>query len=133
MIDQLCYPVGGAKAVHGEGGHLCGADGRGYIDCASAAFSLGHSRPTVLAAMPQQAEPARLTSSFQGAPVDGSLRRLVDTSPANLTEVLPKVSGGSPADGCAIRTAPHTTGRTEVIALFHGRRTTSTRSPTEPS
>ncbi|MFF9583533.1 hypothetical protein [Streptomyces achromogenes] len=112
---------------------MCGADGRDHIDCASATFSLDRSRPAVLATMPQQAESARLTSSFQGAPVDGSVRRLVETSPAHLIEVLPKVCGGSSADGGAIRTAPHTTGRTEVITLFRGRRPTTTRSPTEPS
>ncbi|MGW2952031.1 hypothetical protein [Streptomyces eurythermus] len=69
--------------------------------------------------MRQQAhELVRLTSSLQGVPVDGLARRLVETSPANLTEVHPKVAKGSPADEGTIKPAKRATGRAEVITPF---------------
>lgn len=121
VTDHLYYPVSAQKMERGEGVYLYDADGNRYLDCASATFnlSLGYSHPAVIAAMKDQLDKVvHLTSSYQSDPINGLVQRLVETSPANLTRVHPKVSGGSSANEGAIKMAQHATGKSEVITLF---------------
>jgi acetylornithine/succinyldiaminopimelate/putrescine aminotransferase len=73
----------------------------------------------VLAAMRQQLDRlVHVTSSFRTEAIDGFVERIVAASPANITRVHPKVSGGSSANEGAIKMAQRATGKQEVITLF---------------
>ncbi|NYH77258.1 4-aminobutyrate aminotransferase [Actinopolyspora biskrensis] len=121
VLDSIYYPVSARKMDRGEGVYLYDTDGNQYLDCASATFnlSLGYSHPDVVRAMKEQLDGlVHLTSSYQSDPINGMVRRLVETSPANLVKVHPKVSSGSSANEGAIKMAQQATGKSEVITLF---------------
>lgn len=120
-LSALYYPVSKAKMVRGEGVYLYDEEGVGYIDCASATFnlSLGYSHPAVIAAMKAQVESlVHITSSFQSDPINELARKLISHAPKNMTQVHPKVSGGSVANEGAIKMAQRATGKSDVITLF---------------
>lgn len=119
--DLIHYRVGDRAMHRGDGIHLYDTDGAEYIDCASGTFnlSLGYGHPEVVKAMRDQADLLiHATSAFQTAPVNELVRRLVEVSPANLTRVHPKVSGGSTANEGAVKMAQAHTGRRDVVTLF---------------
>ncbi|MET9296277.1 aspartate aminotransferase family protein [Streptomyces sp. NPDC003077] len=119
--ELIYYPVSDHMMEHGEGIYLYDADGKQYIDCASGTFnlSLGYGHPEVVKALRDQAERlVHATSVFQTEPVNALVRRLVELSPANLTKVHLKVSGGSTANEGAVKMAQVLTGRRDVITLF---------------
>lgn len=119
--QHLYYPVSAYEMDHGEGVHLYDTDGNAYLDCASGTFnlSLGYGHPEVVKAMRDQVERlVHTTSTFQTAPVNELVRRLVDVTPANLTKVHLKVSGGSTANEGAVKMAQIATGRRDVVTLF---------------
>lgn len=118
---HLYYDVADLVAERGEGVYLYDADGKRYLDCASATFnlSLGYSHPEIVQAIREQAgRLVHVTSSFQSEPVSQLVQRLIDVSPDNLTRVHPKVSSGSVANEGAIKMAQHATGKRDVITLF---------------
>jgi len=119
--EMIYYPVTQYKMVRGDGVFLFDAEGKSYIDCASATFnlSLGYSHPAVLKALREQSEKLiHVTSSFQSDPVNDLVRKLVEISPANISRVHPKVCSGSTANEGAIKMAQYITGKSEVISLF---------------
>ncbi|MGL5810347.1 MAG: aspartate aminotransferase family protein [Nocardioides sp.] len=121
VADHIYYKVSDTFVLKGEGIYLYDDEGRSYIDCASATFnlSLGYSHPAVIAAIRQQADMLiHVTSSFQSNPVNGLVDRLVELSPANLTQVHLKVSSGSAANEGAIKMAQHASGKRDIISLF---------------
>ncbi|WP_285857058.1 aspartate aminotransferase family protein [Mesobacillus subterraneus] len=107
--------------VRGEGIYLFDADGRKYIDCASATFnlSLGYSHPKVINAIKEQADQLiHVTSSFQTDAINKLSKRLVELSPERITKAHLKVSGGSVANEGAIKMAQRATGKRDIISLF---------------
>ncbi|MEC4019437.1 aspartate aminotransferase family protein [Streptomyces sp. H27-D2] len=119
--DLIYYPVSEYRMDHGEGVYLYDVDGQQYIDCASGTFnlSLGYEHPEVVKAIREQAEQLiHVTSTFQTDTVNALVTRLAEISPANLTKVHLKVSGGSTANEGAVKMAQFHTGRRDVISLF---------------
>jgi 4-aminobutyrate aminotransferase len=97
------------------------ADGREYLDCVSGTFnlSLGHNHPDVVAAIKEQSERLIFASSmFQTDPTNRVMELLVQMSPANLTRVNLRSSGGSTANEGAIKIAQLHTGCRDVIVPF---------------
>lgn len=119
--DLIYYPVSESRMVRGAGIYVYDEHGREYVDCASATFnlSLGYSHPAVVEAIQKQSETLiHVSSGFQTDPINSVVRKLVTHSPANLTKVHLKVSGGSEANEGAIKMAQLATGRRDVITLF---------------
>lgn len=119
--SAVYYPVSDVKMVRGEGIYLFDADGRKYIDCASATFnlSLGYSHPKVINAIKEQADQLiHVTSSFQTDAINKLSKRLVELSPERITKAHLKVSGGSVANEGAIKMAQRATGKRDIISLF---------------
>lgn len=119
--SAVYYPVSDTRMVDGEGIYLFDADGRSYIDCASATFnlSLGYRHPSVTKAMKDQLDGlVHVTSGFQTEPINALARRLVDLAPDRITHAHLKVSGGSAANEGAIKMAQRATGKRDVITLF---------------
>ena len=120
---HLYYELGDTVMVEGAGVHLTDSRGRVYIDCISGTFNLllGHNHPAVLAAAKEQMD--RLvfaSSSFQTEPMRALAEALVRITPANLTRVHLRSTGGSTANEGAIRIAQHVTGKRDVITMFRG-------------
>lgn len=118
---NLYYPVKNIVIDRGEGVWLVDIHGKRYLDCASGTFNLnlGYSHREVLDAVQEQMEKlVHCTSSFQNAPVNQLVQKLVEVSPENLTKVHPKVSSGSMANEGAIKIAQYVTGKRDVISLF---------------
>lgn len=121
ITDNIYYHVDDVLMERGEGIKIIDSKGREYIDCASATFnlSLGYSNKEVIDAVKEQADRLiHATSSFQTSPINELVGKLVDITPANITKVHPKVSGGSVANEGAIKMAQYTTGKRDVISLF---------------
>lgn len=119
--EHIYYPVSDTVMLRGEGIYLYDSEGRSYIDCASATFnlSLGYSHPAVIQAITDQAaQLIHITSSFQSAPINELVAKLVELSPKNLTKVHLKVSSGSVANEGAIKMAQLATGKRDVISMF---------------
>jgi 4-aminobutyrate aminotransferase len=119
--EHIYYDVSDTFITAGEGIYLYDGDGSRYIDCGSGTFnlSLGYRHPEIIAVVKEQADKLiHVTSSFQTAPVNDLVQRLVEVSPDNLTKVHLKVPGGSEANEGAIKMAQYVTGRREVITLF---------------
>jgi validone 7-phosphate aminotransferase len=117
------YQLGDAVLVRGEGVRSWDSTGREYLDCVSGTFNLllGHNHPEVMAAVRAQAEDLVFaSSSFQTEPTNRVMHELVKLSPANLTRVNLRSSGGSTANEGAIKIAQHHTGRRDVIVPFRG-------------
>ena len=119
--DVAYYDLGDVRLVHGEGLRVWDAEGREYLDCVSGTFnlSLGHNHPDVVAAIKRQSEELIFASSmFQTDPTNRVMELLVELSPANLTRVNLRSSGGSTANEGAIKIAQLHTGRRDVIVPF---------------
>lgn len=119
--NHIYHSVSDTVMLRGEGIYVHDADGREYIDCASATFnlSLGYGHPAVIKAIRDQAEQlVHLTSSFQSRPINELVANLVELSPKELTKVHLKVSSGSAANEGAIKMAQVATGKRDVISLF---------------
>ncbi|MCP3803627.1 aspartate aminotransferase family protein [Allokutzneria sp. A3M-2-11 16] len=117
------YAIGDAKLVRGEGVRSWDSDGREYLDCVSGTFNLilGHNHPEVMAAVREQTESLVFaSSSFQTEPTNVVMQELVKISPANLTRVNLRSSGGSTANEGAIKIAQLQTGKRDVIVPFRG-------------
>jgi 4-aminobutyrate aminotransferase-like enzyme len=117
------YQLGDATLTGGQGVHAWDSAGREYLDCVSGTFNLllGHNHPEVMAAVREQTEELVFaSSSFQTEPTNQVMRELVKLSPANLTRVNLRSSGGSTANEGAIKIAQHHTGRRDVIVPFRG-------------
>jgi 4-aminobutyrate aminotransferase len=117
------YQLGDAVLVRGEGIRSWDDTGREYLDCVSGTFNLllGHNHPEVMAAVRAQTEDLVFaSSSFRTGPTDRVMRDLVEISPANLTRVNLRSSGGSTANEGAIKIAQHHTGCRDVIVPFRG-------------
>ncbi|WP_354637475.1 aspartate aminotransferase family protein [Kitasatospora camelliae] len=117
------YRLGDAELVRGEGVRCWDSAGREYLDCVSGTFNLllGHGHPEVLAAVREQSERLLFaSSSFRTGPTDQVMEELVRISPANLTRVNLRSSGGSTANEGAIKIAQWHTGRRDVIVPFRG-------------
>ncbi|WP_406279661.1 aspartate aminotransferase family protein [Embleya sp. NBC_00896] len=123
MAQVAQYQLGDAVLVRGEGVRSWDSTGREYLDCVSGTFNLllGHGHPEVMAAVREQSEELVFaSSSFRTGPTDRVMRDLVEISPANLTRVNLRSSGGSTANEGAIKIARHHTGRRDVIVPFRG-------------
>ncbi|MBP0453124.1 aspartate aminotransferase family protein [Kitasatospora sp. RG8] len=117
------YRLGDAVLVRGEGVRCWDDAGREYLDCVSGTFNLllGHGHPEVVAAIRAQSEELLFAgSSFQTEATNRVMRELVRISPANLTRVNLRSSGGSTANEGAVKIAQHHTGRRDVIVPFRG-------------
>ncbi|NUS73473.1 MAG: aspartate aminotransferase family protein [Corynebacteriales bacterium] len=117
------YQLGDSMLVHGEGVRAWDSTGREYLDCVSGTFNLllGHNHPEVMAAVRAQTEQLTFaSSSFQTEATNQVMRELVKLSPANLTRVNLRSSGGSTANEGAIKIAQYFTGRSDVIVPFRG-------------
>lgn len=121
LRDHYAYSVGDVRIVDGEGVYARSADGRTFIDCASGTFnlSLGYRHPAVVKALHDNADGLiHVTSAFQTDSVNNLVRRLVEISPANISRVHLKVSGGSTANEGAIKMAQRATNGRDVISMF---------------
>lgn len=121
--DHAYYELGDALLVRGEGVRVWDSTGREHLDCVSGTFNLvlGHNHPAVVAAVKEQAgELVFASSSFQTGPTNEVMRQLVELSPANLTRVNLRSSGGSTANEGAIKIAQWHTGKRDVIVPFRG-------------
>ncbi|REK84315.1 aspartate aminotransferase family protein [Streptomyces inhibens] len=117
------YKQGTARLVGGSGLRVWDADGREYLDCAAGTFnlSLGHNHPDVVAAIKGQTDELLFASSmFQTDVSNRVMELLVELSPANLTRVNLRSSGGSTATEGAVKIAQLHTGRRDVIVPFRG-------------
>lgn len=117
------YKQGPARLVGGSGLRVWDADGREYLDCAAGTFnlSLGHNHPDVVAAIKGQTDELLFASSmFQTDVSNRVMELLVELSPANLTRVNLRSSGGSTATEGAVKIAQLHTGRRDVIVPFRG-------------
>lgn len=117
------YELGPTRLVGGSGLRVWDADGREYLDCAAGTFnlSLGHNHPDVVAAIKQQSDELLFASSmFQTDVSNRVMELLVELSPANLTRVNLRSSGGSTATEGAVKIAQLHTGRRDVIVPFRG-------------
>ncbi len=117
------YELGDAELVRGEGVRVWDSKGREYLDCVSGTFNLvlGHNHPAVLDAVRGQLDDIVFaSSSFRTAPTDTVMEQLVDMSPAGLTRVNLRSSGGSTANEGAIKIAQWFTGKRDVIVPFRG-------------
>lgn len=117
------YQLGDEVLVRGEGVRCWSSTGREYLDCVSGTFNLllGHNHPEVMAAVRAQSEALVFaSSSFQTEPTNRVMQELVRLSPANLTRVNLRSSGGSTANEGAIKIAQQHTGRRDVIVPFRG-------------
>jgi validone 7-phosphate aminotransferase len=117
------YELGDAELVHGEGVRVWDTDGQEYLDCVSGTFNLvlGHNHPSVVAAVRGQLDDLVFaSSSFRTSATDRVMEQLVELSPAGLTRVNLRSSGGSTANEGAIKIAQWFTGRRDVIVPFRG-------------
>ncbi|MFC5147062.1 aspartate aminotransferase family protein [Streptomyces aureoversilis] len=117
------YQLGPARLVGGSGLRVWDADGREYLDCAAGTFnlSLGHNHPAVVDAIKAQTDDLLFASSmFQTDVSNRVMEMLVELSPANLTRVNLRSSGGSTATEGAVKIAQLHTGRRDVIVPFRG-------------
>jgi 4-aminobutyrate aminotransferase len=110
---------------HGEGVHVWDVDGNEYIDFTSGVLvtNLGHSHPTHVAAIQEQA--ARLMNCYSfPTPERVTLsQRLTDLLPENLDKIF-LLTTGAEATEAALRIAKRYTGKHEVLSFyggFHGR------------
>ncbi len=101
---QSSYPI----AVGGDGPYLIDSNGRRYLDaCGGAAVScLGHSDPTVIAAIQKQIGTLAYAHSsfFTTEPMEQLADYLISKAPAGL-EYVYFVSGGSEAVEAALKMA----------------------------
>jgi len=117
---------GEAVMVRGEGCWLIDADGRRYLDLASAqgVAMLGHCHPRVTDAVARQAGTLMLCPSYLYNDVRAAFAQaLVDVLPPNLPHVFLANSGAEAVDG-ALKFARLVTSRTAFVAAtrgFHGR------------
>ncbi|MEX2299033.1 MAG: aspartate aminotransferase family protein [Dongiaceae bacterium] len=95
-------------AVRGEGIHVIDRDGKRYIDaCGGAAVScLGHSHPTVIAAVQKQVQDLAFAYSafFTSDAAEQLASALVEDAPGDLDQVF-FVSGGSEAIEASLKLA----------------------------
>src|SRR5690349_10734547 len=102
------YRLGDSRLVGGSGLRVWDADGREFLDCAAGTFnlSLGHNHPDVVAAIKGQADELLFASSmFQTEVSNRVMDLLVELTPANLTRVNLRSSGGSTATEGAVKIA----------------------------
>lgn len=124
VFDNNKYMFAPTKSIcmkRGQGIYLFDAEGKDYIDCASATFnlSLGYSNKRVLSAVRRQLDLlVHVTSSYMTNPVGELAKKLVEVSPKSLNKVHLKVCGGSTANEGAIKMAQTVTGKSDVISLF---------------
>jgi adenosylmethionine-8-amino-7-oxononanoate aminotransferase len=101
---RLKYPV----AVRGEGAYLYDREGKRYLDASggAAVSCLGHSDPTVIAAIQRQLEklPFAHTSFFTNEPMEALADALIARAPKSFDKVY-FVSGGSEAIEAALKLA----------------------------
>ncbi|GAB2580117.1 aminotransferase class III-fold pyridoxal phosphate-dependent enzyme [Streptomyces capparidis] len=117
------HSLGDTVLVRGEGVRCWDSTGREYLDCISGTFNLllGHNHPEVMAAVREQTEELVFAnSSFQTLATNRVMEELVKLSPANLTRVNLRSSGGSTANEGAIKIAQYHTGCRDVIVPFRG-------------
>ncbi len=108
--------------VRGDGVMLEAADGQRYLDAYNNVPVLGHSHPSVVAAVAAQLETLNTNSRYlQDVPVELA-ERLLATLPERFDRVL-LVNSGSEANDLAWRIARHATGAAGGIATqwaYHG-------------
>lgn len=117
------YQLGDAVLEHGDGVRVWDSTGREYLDCVAGTFNLvlGHNHPEVVAALRGQLDDLVFaSSSFQTEPTNHVMRQLVEISPANLTRVNLRSSGGSTANEGAVKIAQWHTGKRDVVVPFRG-------------
>lgn len=119
--DLAYYELGDIRLVRGEGLRVWDSEGREYLDCVAGTFNLplGHGHPQVTAAIERQAQELTFASSmFQTDATNRVIELLAAMTPANLTRVNLRSSGGSTANEGAIKIAQLHTGRRDVIVPF---------------
>jgi 4-aminobutyrate aminotransferase len=105
-----------------HGATLVDPDGNEFVDLAAsfAAANVGHSHPTVVEAIREQApRMSHVSSAFASEPRIAFEEALLEIAPAGLDRVLLGMSGAD-ANDTAIRLARSLTGRREVIAFSGG-------------
>lgn len=120
--------LGGFDQVEwsGSGAILRDTEGNEYIDCLGGygVFSLGHSHPTVVAAVAEQLRRLPLSSkTFLNAPLADLAERLAGIAPGDLQYSFFCNSGAEAVEG-AIKFARMATGRTKIISAvgsYHGK------------
>ena len=120
-VDHAYYELGDVRLVRGSGVRVWDSAGREYLDCVSGTFNLflGHGDPEVTAAIKSQADELIFASSmFQTDSTNKVIELLAGMTPANLTRVNLRSSGGSTANEGAIKIAQMHTGRRDVIVPF---------------
>lgn len=116
----------GLVVTHGEGNHLVAADGRRYLDFATAmgVAAFGHGHPAISRAIAEQA--GRLTATVLHTPEHAAyLEALAGILPAGLDRTA-LYSGGTEAVEVAVRLAQSVTGRRHLVSFttgFHGKST----------
>lgn len=122
------YPEPPITLVRGEGTRVWDAEGNEYLDFLTglAVCSLGHSHPTVAAAVAEQANTllhvSNLYGNAVGPEVAATLDRLIGDSPGRVFFA----NSGAEANECAIKLARKFGGRgrhvvVSALGSFHGR------------
>ena len=112
--------------VRGRGAEVWDVDGRRYLDCSAGygVANVGHSHPTIVAAIQQQAERLLSCPEFVYNDMRAQFQAaLVAQLPAGLARVF-LCNSGAEANEAAIKMARLATGRTHLVATvrgFHGR------------
>ena len=111
-------------AKRAEGLYLETADGKRYLDFASATFnlSLGYSHPDVVQAVKDLLDTglSYVSTSFKLDVISAFAKKLVSLCPDNLTRVHLKCTGGSTANEGAIKAALKVTGKNDLVTYYYG-------------
>jgi 4-aminobutyrate aminotransferase-like enzyme len=110
------------EIVRGEGVHLYDADGTQYLDAYNNVPSVGHSHPTVVAAIQRQAGVLNTHTRYASRLLVDYAERLLSTYPSELGNVMFTCTGSEAVD-LALRIARFTTGGEGVIVTenaYHG-------------
>ncbi len=107
--------------ARGEGAVIEDVDGNRLLDFSSGVLvmNIGHSHPTHVAAIREQAGTLLNCYDFVSAPRVRLAKKLVEITPPNLDRAY-LLTTGSEAIEAAIKIARRATGRTEIISFFGG-------------
>lgn len=120
------YPKRDLEIIRGEGAELEDREGNRYIDCIAGhgVAALGHSHPSVVAAIAKQAQTLiTCPGTFYNDVRAGFMEKLVNLSPQGLDRVF-LCNSGTEAIEAAIKFARISSGKTGFICAmkgFHGR------------
>jgi len=106
------------ELVRGDGVLVYDRDGAEYLDAYNNVPCVGHSEPTVVAAVAAQMAALNTNTRYLAEPILDYAERLLATHDTGL-ETLMLATTGSEANDLALRIARHATGATGVVVSAH--------------